>query len=70
VPCELLVGNEWIVVDGSPADLQHSVADAAEIGVDMAPMASWTRYDLPDGRVMRIAQSAINGIRWIDSEDT
>jgi hypothetical protein len=67
--CEVLVGSEWIVVDAEPAGLRDAVADAGNADMAVAPMASWTLFALPDGRMMRIALAAINGIRWHDDDD-
>ncbi len=63
------MGSEWIAVDAEPAGLRDAVADAGDADMALAPMASWILFTLPDGRMMRVALSAINGIRWHDADD-
>jgi hypothetical protein len=66
---EILVGSEWIVVDETPASLRDAMTDVHGLDSSDAPMANWVAFTLPNG-VMRVAVSAINGIRWGDDEDT
>jgi hypothetical protein len=69
MPTEILVGDEWIETDETPAKLRDIVSDADHVDMAAGPMATWVAVALPQKRMMRVALGRVNGIRWDDDED-